>query len=150
MTKKHSIKQLPKDLEELAKRLNTTTDDLMEDIAYSFFLETEKKWEIRGGGQSYRGIKWPELKPSTVNARGGSAYPMLIDSSDMHSALDVEHDSNSARIYFQSPEEKKYARHHKGSKNLPERKLLELGPEDKRDIDEIVDKWVKDILKGKR
>ena len=144
------IKKLPEDLKKMAKAFNSKTDGLMSDIANQFLYATQRKWEARGSGQSYQGEKWEPLSPRTVRARGGRTYPMLIDSADMFNALTVSSDSDTARAFFQTPENIKYARHAKGSDKLPQRIVLDITSEDKTDIDNIVDDFVKDVLKGKK
>jgi len=142
------IKQLSEDLKKFADKLHSNSRKLMKDIGYMFLSNTETKWEHRGEGQWYQGEKWPPLEESTVKARQGRRTPMLEDTGDMHTALDVESDEDSALIYFKRPEDEKYKRHHQGNANLPQRKVLDITPEDEQDIEEMVDDFIGDILRG--
>jgi len=141
------IKQLPEDIKRLADLLHSNTKTLMRDIGNMFLSNTETKWEHRGEGELYQGEKWPPLAESTVRMRGGDRTPMLIRTGDMHTALGVDSDADSAEIYFKSPEDIKYKRHHKGNSNLPQRIVLDISPEDEDDIENMVDDYVLDMMK---
>jgi len=147
-----NIIQLPKDIEKLAKRIGDTKP-LLKDLAGLFVHRTEKKFEKRGEGESYQGVKWPELAESTAmkmkskstGARRGYEH-MLIDEGLMHAALTTDVSATEARIYFMSPEGKKYMHHHFGMGNLPKRVVLDITPEDEKALDKETKRFVDEAI----
>jgi len=152
---------LPKDIEKLAERLGDTKP-LMEDLAGYFIKLTQKKWEIRGGGESYGGVQWPELAESTKKQkrsdkskykdakyaggdRRGDAH-ILIDYGHMHAALTKDVSATEAKIFFMSPEGKKYMQHHFGKGNVKKRVVLDITPEDEKALDKEAGRFVDKAL----
>jgi len=144
------IAQLPKDISKLAKRIGDTRP-LMEDLAGLFIHRTEKKWDKRGEGENYQGVQWPKLAESTAmkikskstGARRGYEH-MLVDEGLMRTALTKSVSEKEAKIFFMSPEGKKYMHHHFGMGNLPKRVVLDITKEDDKALDkralEFIDK----------
>ena len=156
------ISRLPPDMREFAQKIKNT-EPLMKDIAGLFLKRTIKKWEIRGEGREYQGVKWPPLAESTVKAfarmketeagakrtrsskgkRRGKEH-MLEDRGHMLAALTTKTDSTKAKIFFLSPEGKKYFKHHFGTENIPARPVLDVTKEDEKALDKELDRFIKE------
>ena len=150
------ISQLPKDMRKLQKQIGDTRP-LMKDIAQTFIEMTQKKWEIRGGGESYQGVKWPELAEATTKQKRadrpggirGDAH-ILIDYGGMHAGLTYDYDEKEAKIYFQSHVAQLYFWHHFGMGRLPERIVLDITKEDEKKLNKEANRFVKEALEFRR
>jgi len=140
----------------LADRIGDTRQ-LMQDMGKLFIARTEKKWEIRGSGKEYQGVKWPELAKSTTmrivsktgKKRRGKDH-MLIDTGGMHAALTWTAKERETKIFFLPPEAQKYYWHHFGMGNLPRRVVLDITKEDEKALDRETNRFIKETLEAKR
>jgi len=143
------ISRLPPDMSKLAKNIKDTAP-LMKDIAGMFLHRTEKKWEIRGEGRAYQGVKWPPLAESTVKVkktktgkRRGKEH-ILQDEGLMHAALTSKIGNTDAKIFFLPPEGRKYFKHHFGTEHIPARPVLDVTKEDEKALDKELDRFIKE------
>jgi phage gpG-like protein len=125
---------------------------ILNKIAIKWTARIEEQFATEG--VRLNGIRWASLSFKTVKGRGGSAHPILFDSGDlfdgMTSASNMRVSDHGITLNPGPYAEEIGGYHQTGTTSMPQRKIVNFTPEDRRDdLDEIGD-WLFGSGRGRR